>query len=666
MVTAKKRDKLIKTLVGKLNNIIDYVVVVNLGDEVKIYNSIQNNTKRFLNKKNLKDIKKALDIFDKYYYSSKHQIVSDMIYDKISDYYYENSSNIKSDKIGSEIVGKKVKLPVHMGSMDKLKLGQAKLATFLQKYKNNKLISSKLDGISMLIGRKNKMKVAYTRGNGTYGKDLSRFLKHIKTSDGKSLSDILTNVDNNTYIRGELIISKKNWAKFSYLGSNARNMAMGITNRKKITKEIAICQFLAYELISEEELSIRKQFKKLVSLEFDTPRHKLYLATKVTEQSLPEILAKFKAESLFDIDGIILQDNKYYPKNTDKNPKYAKAFKMEKYNEGGISTVIDIKWSTTKNGSLKPVILIEPVILSNVTIKNVYAYNAKYLIDNKIGKGAIVKIIRSGDVIPKVTEVVKEKFNITSDFPDEYKWGDTNLDIFTTNETNKEVILSQLEYFVKTLGIEFCKKSTLKKMFEIGIKSVKDFIKINSYKTILKTEGIKDKSAKKIFNSIRNTLTNVDVVDYISAIPVYNGISKKRLKLLVTNIGEFYLLNKKTLYQKIIKIKGFSEKTAQIIITNIDKLTDYINFYKSLYGAFKVQSIVKTEGKFSGRKFCFSGIRDKELETYIESAGGEILQVVTKEITDLIVKNLRIQSSKLKKAKKMNKNIIEYSDFIKL
>ena len=64
MVTAKKRDKLIKTLVGKLNNIIDYVVVVNLGDEVKIYNSIQNNTKRFLNKKNLKDIKKALDIFD--------------------------------------------------------------------------------------------------------------------------------------------------------------------------------------------------------------------------------------------------------------------------------------------------------------------------------------------------------------------------------------------------------------------------------------------------------------------------------------------------------------------------------------------------------------------------------------------------------------------------
>ena len=666
MAIFEKRNKLIKTLLGRLNNVIDYVVVINLGDEVNIYNSLKNNTKRFLNKKNIKNIKIALDIFDKYYYNTKHQVVSDMVYDKISDYYYENSSNIKSDKIGSEIVGKKVKLPVHMGSMDKLKLGQAKLATFLKKYTNNKLISSKLDGISMLIGRKNMIKVAYTRGNGTYGKDLSRFLKHIKTSEGKSLSDILTDVDDNTYIRGELIISKKNWTKFSHLGSNARNMVMGITNRKKITKEIAICQFLAYELISEEELSIRKQFKKLVSLEFDTPRHKLYLARKVSEQTLPKILAKFKAESLFDIDGIILQDNKYYPKNKDKNPKYAKAFKMEKYNEGGISTVIDIKWSTTKNGSLKPVLIIKPVILSDVTIKNVYAYNAKYLKDNKIGKGAIVKIIRSGDVIPKVTEVLKEQFNITTDFPDEYKWGDTNLDIFTTNDTNKLVILSQLEYFVKTLGIEFCKKSTLKKMFEIGIKSVKDFIKINNYKTILKTEGIKDKSAKKIFNSIQNTLSHVNIVDYISAIPVYNGISKKRLKLLVSNIEQFYLLDKEDLYQKLLKIKGFSEKTSKIIVNRLDKLNDYINFYKSIYGSFNEISVVKTSGKFSGRIFCFSGVRDKELEAHIKSEGGEIIQGVTKEITDLIVKDLDTQSSKLKKAKKLNKNIIEYEDFIKL
>ena len=122
MAIFEKRNKLIKTLLGRLNNVIDYVVVINLGDEVNIYNSLKNNTKRFLNKKNIKNIKIALDIFDKYYYNTKHQVVSDMVYDKISDYYYENSSNIKSDKIGSEIVCKKVKLPVHMGSMDKLKL----------------------------------------------------------------------------------------------------------------------------------------------------------------------------------------------------------------------------------------------------------------------------------------------------------------------------------------------------------------------------------------------------------------------------------------------------------------------------------------------------------------------------------------------------------------
>ena len=51
MAIFEKRNKLIKTLLGRLNNVIDYVVVINLGDEVNIYNSLKNNTKRFLNKK---------------------------------------------------------------------------------------------------------------------------------------------------------------------------------------------------------------------------------------------------------------------------------------------------------------------------------------------------------------------------------------------------------------------------------------------------------------------------------------------------------------------------------------------------------------------------------------------------------------------------------------
>ena len=36
-----------------------------------------------------------------------------------------------------------------------------------------------------------------------------------------------------------------------------------------------------------------------------------------------------------------------------------------------------------------------------------YGFNAKYIIDNNIGIGTKLKIVRSGDVIPYILEVVK-------------------------------------------------------------------------------------------------------------------------------------------------------------------------------------------------------------------------------------------------------------------
>ena len=175
---------------------------------------------------------------------------------------------------------------------------------------------------------------------------------------------------------------------------------------------------------------------------------------------LPSILDNFKNKSEYEIDGIIVQDDIYYPINIDKNPKYAKAFKMEKYNEKGISIVKSIEWNPSKSGILKPVVIIEPIHLSDVVIQRIYAYHAKYVMDNGIGKGSKIEIIRSGDVIPKVKTVIRKNFNIDSDFPGKYIWNSNKLDIELI-EYDKNVIVAQLEYFVKAVGIEFCKKATL-------------------------------------------------------------------------------------------------------------------------------------------------------------------------------------------------------------
>ena len=71
-----------------------------------------------------------------------------------------------------------------------------------------------------------------------------------------------------------------------------------------------------------------------------------------------------------------------------------------------ITTVKGVRWQVSKVGYLKPVVEIEPVDISGVTISNVTGNNARYIQDNNIQSGAVVTIIRSGDVIPKIIRVV--------------------------------------------------------------------------------------------------------------------------------------------------------------------------------------------------------------------------------------------------------------------
>ena len=69
--------------------------------------------------------------------------------------------------------------------------------------------------------------------------------------------------------------------------------------------------------------------------------------------------------------------------------------------------VLDIEWNVSKDGYIKPTLILEPTELGDVLVSRTTGFNAKYIYDNKLGKGSIVKMIRSGDVIPHIVEVIK-------------------------------------------------------------------------------------------------------------------------------------------------------------------------------------------------------------------------------------------------------------------
>ena len=69
--------------------------------------------------------------------------------------------------------------------------------------------------------------------------------------------------------------------------------------------------------------------------------------------------------------------------------------------------VVDVIWTPSKDGYLKPRVRIEPINLGGVTIEFATGFNGAFIKDNKIGIGATIEIIRSGDVIPHIKAVTE-------------------------------------------------------------------------------------------------------------------------------------------------------------------------------------------------------------------------------------------------------------------
>uniref|UniRef100_A0A6C0JC93 DNA ligase (NAD(+)) n=1 Tax=viral metagenome TaxID=1070528 RepID=A0A6C0JC93_9ZZZZ len=602
-------------------------------------------------------IKSLLDSADDAYYNGE-AFMSDGLYDKIRESYtqkYPDSANF--GHTNAPVHGEKIVLPVPLYSMDKVKLGNSQLTTFLNTYTNTKCIMSKLDGTSLLLDcNVPHQKRAYTRGNGTVGHDVSQIISHVK-----GLKDIDSNMSG--YVRGELIVSKEDWAKVPPRYANARNFVSGVINRKTITPgELSLIQFVAYEYISKEPISIQAQLKLLTEKGFNVVYNKVYLSKMITEDKLPILLKQFKDKSSYEIDGIIIQDNAPYERNPTGNPKYAKAFKMDSMCESATTEVLEVIWEPSKNGAIKPVVKVKPIKLAGVTIQRATGYNASFIENNGIGKGSLVEIIRSGDVIPKIVNVVKKSPVTFPTMP--YKWDANHTDIYLVNLSgNRDVALKQIEHFVTTLEIGFYKKGQIAKGYDVGITDCTKLVAAKQ-EDFLKIAGLKDKSASKIIGSIVSNCENVPIHKLAAATPYFSGLGRRRLALVVKNIPNFLELEDSILKAKIITIDSLSDKMAQLVIDGLPAFKKFLAFYQTIYSVNSSTSTCSSQsssisgspiqGKLNGRVFVFSGIRDKELEKQIEELGGEILPNITSKgnVTDLIVKDVNSTSSKVVNAKK--------------
>ena len=626
--------------------------------------------KKNVNKLDIEKLRTFKEYCDDIYYNSEKTILSDEQYDILKDIL------IKKDSKYIESVGAKLRdednrtiLPYWLGSIDKIKNDNpSALERWINKNKCDKyVLEDKLDGISCLLICNNGKISLYTRGDGLVGADISYLCKYFK--------NIPKDIKEKIAIRGELIIKKETFEKkYKDSFANPRNMVSGIVGSKSFRDGLNDIDFIAYEIIdlNLEDLKPSEQLKILQNLGFEIVYNRTY--ENIDIENLEEELIYSKNNSIYEIDGIIVQPDSFYERNISDNPKYAFAFKMM-IGENIIETEVeDVEWNTSKWGILKPRIKVKTVHLNGVNINYTTGFNAKFIYDNKIGKGSVIKITRSGDVIPYIVEVVKNSKNPS--MPENYRWNESKVDILIDNNNEVETDEMNIKMITSTfekLSVKFVSEKTIEKIYNEGYKTFLDIIKMKK-EDLIKIKGIEDKLATKIYENIKNGLNDMTVPLLIGASGVLGfGIGVKKINALFESypyiLDDYNIIDKETIIKNIVNVEGFSDKTANKIYENLENAN---KFLKDIfpYVIWKIEEIEEIENKeqknslLSDKKICFSGFRDKDLEKQIIEKGGKITTSVSKNTNILVVKDIEDKSSKIKDAKKNNVEILEKSNFI--
>jgi DNA ligase (NAD+) len=590
-------------------------------------------------------------------------IMSDTEYDILIEELAEMSPEDELlSVVGHEILDetRKARLPIPMASMNKIKTLDE-----IKDWQRLKLIPSaveiictpKYDGLSLCVDE--IVGEAITRGDGVYGQRSTEHYRFI----GNHL-DI-----NNTfsYTYGEVIMPKQAFLdKYSSDFANPRNLVAGLINSKTPSESLRDCNYIKYGAIPVQQNKFNTKQQILDELNENQKVKVPYHVCGILDLSEELLISLFKEWSEeYEIDGIILEVNNLNTQNSlgretsSGNPVFARAFKHESFEQKAESEVIGVSWNISKQGLLKPIIHINPIRLDGVTVSNVTGNNARFIKDMGIGVGAKVIVKRSGMVIPKIVDVVQ-----TVDFIEptiegvEIGWNEAGIELITLTETEDQK-LKKIVAFFEILEADNVGEGVVTQLWDAGYKTIRDVLNI----TVDQLESIDrfgKKKAKIVFDSIKKSITGIQLSKLQHASGIFSGLGSKKLALLEHFDG-------KPTIDQVMEVEGFAEISAKNFVENYDK---FLIFVEGL----PVEIEQKVEVALAGtdlvdKTFVFTGVRRKDLEEVIVSRGGVIGGSVSKNTTHLVMKTKGSGSSKEEKAISLGVEILtveELEDLLKL
>lgn len=582
---------------------------------------------------------------------------------------------------------RKRKLPLPMKSLNKVKnINDVKkwLASLGLHDDTQLVLMPKFDGLSLLHNEKTGE--GWSRGGAeNEGQDCSQHC-------------VAANIMSNTkysYTFGEFIINRESWNKFfedkvspytSEKYKSPRNTAAGFLNRDVPCNEIIHTSFFRYGLdaMSLNEFNTFHQAIKQLCEDYNQePLFQLVTTKDITEVSLLNLFKEWS--KLYPIDGIVIYINNLQlwetigRNQTTGNPLYAIAYKHPDFTDAFETTVKDVAWRASKAGALKPVVEIEAVNTGDCIMESPTGYNAGWIADMNIAKGAKILITRSGGVIPKILQTleaasqveIEEMWDNLAECPhcgQPTSWNETHKELVCTNPNCDGIRFAKIVFFFKICGVEDMGEQMFDKLYQAGFNSISRILNITA-NDILNIEGFAEGTASIILANMEKIKAGIDLPTLMQASDCFPGIGTiKARKLIDALSGEVQdnLYNVNFFYDNEFinnRIETSRLETDKSFWRGFNKFHQFVKENSLTIKRPNVIS-VDTNGKCAGMTVCFSGVRNAELEQRIIKAGGTIVSGISKKTTHLIVKDVNATSSKIIKAQDFGIAIISIDNFM--
>jgi NAD-dependent DNA ligase len=322
---------------------------------------------------------------------------------------------------------------------------------------------------------------------------------------------------------------------------------------------------------------------------------------------------------------------------------------------------------------LKPRVQIEPLNLGGVKIEYATGFNGAFIKDNKVGIGATIQLIRSGDVIPHIKSIIVPSSE--PKMPDvPYKWNDTGVDIMLINADEDPIVKEKnITGFFKGIEVDGLGGGNVARIIEAGYDTVPKIIKM-AESDFLKVEGFKEKMATKIYTGIQKKLEEASIVAIMAASNIFGrGFSDKKLELILKEQPDI-LVSTKTFGQKVAivsAIKGMAEKTATTFVSKIEEFKVFLK-EAGLENKLNIQQSsnldvdINQSSPLFGKTVVLTGTRDKTVLEILKKVGATQGSNVSKNTFLVVAKSADDDTGKAEEARKLDIPILSVDQFTKL